>query len=62
MAQAALGVALKRWLWLLEQAHVATVPGTPFGAPGYLRLSYASGIEAIDLGIAAMKRAVEAIA
>lgn len=28
--------------WLLEEKLVATVPGTPFGAPGHLRLSYAT--------------------
>jgi aspartate aminotransferase len=28
--------------YLLEQAHVAAVPGTAFGAPGHLRLSYAA--------------------
>jgi aspartate aminotransferase len=27
----------------LEDAHVATVPGSAFGAPGYARLSYAAG-------------------
>ncbi len=37
-------------LWLLDQAHVATVPGTPFGAPGYLRFSYACSEEDIDGG------------
>ena len=46
--------------WLLDTAHVAAVPGTPFGAPGYLRFSYASSTETIDQGIAAMKKAVEA--
>src|SRR5260221_2087527 len=46
--------------WLLDTAHVAAVPGTPFGAPGYLRFSYASSIETIDQGIAAMKSAVQA--
>jgi aspartate aminotransferase len=45
--------------WLLDTAHVAAVPGTPFGAPGYLRFSYASSIETIEEGIAAMRRAVE---
>jgi aspartate aminotransferase len=45
--------------WLLDVAHVAAVPGTPFGAPGYLRFSYASAIETIDEGIAAMRQAVE---
>jgi aspartate aminotransferase len=45
--------------WLLDTAHVAAVPGTPFGAPGYLRFSYASSTETIDQGIQAMKKAVE---
>jgi aspartate aminotransferase len=45
--------------WLLDTAHVAAVPGTPFGAPGYLRFSYASSIETIDEGIATMRQAVE---
>jgi len=26
----------------VEEAHVATVPGSPFGTPGYVRLSYAA--------------------
>lgn len=30
--------------WLLENAGVAVVPGTPFGAPGYVRLSFATSI------------------
>jgi aspartate aminotransferase len=46
--------------WLLEEAHVATVPGTPFGAPGYLRFSYASSEEDIEEGIAAIRNAVAA--
>jgi aspartate aminotransferase len=45
--------------WLLDTAHVAAVPGTPFGAPGYLRFSYASSIETIDEGVAALRQAVE---
>jgi aspartate aminotransferase len=44
--------------FLLDTAHVAAVAGTPFGAPGYLRLSYASSVETIDQGIEAMKKAV----
>lgn len=44
--------------WLLDEAHVAGVPGTPFGAPGYIRFSYASSIETIDAGIAAIREAV----
>ena len=45
--------------WLLDEAHVAGVPGTPFGAPGYIRFSYASSVETIDAGIAAIRQAVE---
>lgn len=45
--------------WLLDEAHVAGVPGTPFGAPGYIRFSYASSIETIDAGVAAIRAAVE---
>jgi aspartate aminotransferase len=47
-------------LWLLDEAHVATVAGTPFGAPGYLRFSYACSEEEIEQGIAAIQRSVAA--
>jgi aspartate aminotransferase len=33
---------------LLEEFKVATVPGTGFGTPGYIRLSYATSMEQID--------------
>lgn len=36
---------------LIEEAHIAVVPGTPFGAPGYLRLSYANATDRIELGL-----------
>jgi len=36
---------------LLEREHVAVVPGEAFGAPGYLRFSYATSIERIDEGL-----------
>jgi aspartate aminotransferase len=45
--------------WLLDQAHVAAVPGGPFGAPGYVRFSYAASEQRIAAGIASMLRAVE---
>jgi aspartate aminotransferase len=45
--------------FLLDKAHVAVVPGTPFGAPGYLRLSYATKEERILEGVARIKKAVE---
>ncbi|MBI5514885.1 MAG: pyridoxal phosphate-dependent aminotransferase [Deltaproteobacteria bacterium] len=44
--------------WLLDEAHVAVVPGSAFGAPGHLRLSYAVGSAAIDEALARLGRAV----
>lgn len=34
-------------MYLLEHAHVATVPGSAFWLPGYIRLSYAAGDDAL---------------
>jgi len=36
---------------LLDKAHVALVPGEAFGAPGFLRLSYATSLERIEDGL-----------
>src|ERR1044072_5277402 len=33
--------------YLLEEAHVALTPGEAFGAPGYLRISYATSLEVL---------------
>jgi aspartate aminotransferase len=41
---------------LLERAHVAVVAGEAFGAPGHLRISYATSVERIDEGIRRMER------
>jgi aspartate aminotransferase len=41
---------------LLDRVHVAVVPGEAFGAPGYLRLSYATSIERIDEGLRRLER------
>ncbi len=47
-------------MWLLEEAHVASVAGTPFGAPGYIRLSYACSEADIDGGLEAIRARVAA--
>ncbi|MCB9787757.1 MAG: pyridoxal phosphate-dependent aminotransferase [Deltaproteobacteria bacterium] len=39
---------------LLDDALVACVPGTPFGAPGFFRMSYACSIEDIQKGLERM--------
>jgi aspartate aminotransferase len=44
--------------FLLDEAHVAAVPGGAFGAPGYVRFSYATSEERIAGGIAAIKKAI----
>ena len=44
-------------LYLLEEAHVATVAGDAFGAPGYIRLSYAASEETITEAVRRMKSA-----
>jgi aspartate aminotransferase len=36
---------------ILEEAEVAVVPGEAFGAPGYLRLSYALGDDDLAEGV-----------
>jgi len=41
---------------LLEREHVALVPGEGFGAPGFLRLSYATSMDRIDEGLGRMSR------
>ncbi len=44
--------------WLLEEAGVSTVPGSAFGAPGHLRLSYAASMDYLEDAIARIKNAV----
>ena len=46
--------------FLLDEAHVAAVPGGAFGAPGFVRFSYATSEERIQNGIASIRRAIEA--
>ncbi len=45
-------------MFLLEQAQVATVTGDAFGAPEYIRLSYAASTEQIKEALKRIKKAV----
>jgi aspartate/methionine/tyrosine aminotransferase len=47
---------------LLEKAHVATIPGTVFGAQGegHLRFGYATSLQSIDDGLKALRRFLKA--
>jgi aspartate aminotransferase len=40
--------------WLLESAKVAVVMGSAFGAPGFVRLSYATSMKNIEEGVRRM--------
>ncbi len=44
--------------WLLEDAGVSTVPGSAFGAPGHLRLSFAASMDYLEEAINRINAAV----
>ena len=44
--------------WLLESGKVAVVPGSGFGAPGHVRLSYATSLKNIQEGVGRMARSL----
>jgi len=47
--------------YLLEKAGVTVVPGAIFGAPGHVRISYASSMDKIKEGIHRLRLAVETL-
>lgn len=46
--------------FLLDQANLACVPGSAFGAPGYIRLSFACSMQTLETAVERMKRALSA--
>lgn len=44
--------------WLLKEAGVALVPGSAFGAPGHMRLSFATSMDNLEKAIARLKKAL----
>ena len=44
--------------WLVEVGKVAVVPGSGFGAPGFVRLSYATSMQNIQEGVGRMAKAL----
>ena len=48
--------------WMLEHAGVAMIPGTTFGAPGHLRLSYATSMENLQACVTRIGNAVRKLA
>lgn len=45
--------------FLLEQAGIAVVPGTAFGAPGHIRMSFATGLKELKDAIKKLKQAIK---
>jgi aspartate aminotransferase len=45
--------------YLLTEAEIAIVPGSAFGSPGYLRISYATSMEKIQEAMQRMSTAIE---
>lgn len=45
--------------YLLNETRVAAVPGEAFGAPGYMRLSYATSMENIEKGLDRIEKAIK---
>ncbi|ANZ94363.1 MULTISPECIES: pyridoxal phosphate-dependent aminotransferase [Brochothrix] len=43
---------------LLEEAHVAVIPGSGFGTPNYIRISYATSLELLEEAVKRMKNFV----
>ncbi len=44
--------------FFLQKASVALVPGSAFGAPGYLRLSFATSMDVLETALGRLKRAL----
>ncbi len=45
--------------FFLKKAGVAMVPGSAFGMPGYMRISFATSMEKLEQGMAQIKRALK---
>jgi aspartate aminotransferase len=47
--------------WLVEVGKVAVVPGSGFGAPGFVRLSYATSMKNIEAGVARLHQSLASL-
>jgi aspartate aminotransferase len=48
-------------IYLLEDAHIATVPGSAFGADGFVRISYANSDENLEIAMQRLKNGLAAL-
>jgi aspartate aminotransferase len=44
--------------WLLSEADVAVVPGSAFGAPGYVRISFACSLDELKEAVKRIRKAL----
>jgi aspartate aminotransferase len=51
-----IGTSIRLSEILLEDFHLAAVPGQPFGAEGHLRLSFATSRAALEKGLERMRK------
>ncbi|MFN3263869.1 MAG: aspartate aminotransferase, partial [Aquificaceae bacterium] len=56
-----LGSDIKLADYLIEKGRVAGVPGSAFGAEGYMRLSYCISENIIEEGIGRLSKALESL-
>jgi len=47
--------------YLLQEAHLACVPGEPFGSPSHLRLSYTPTMETVQKGMERFRAAIQTL-
>lgn len=47
--------------YLLQEAHLACVPGEPFGSPSHLRLSYTPTMETVQKGMERIRSAIDVL-
>ncbi len=59
MASRGIGDDVAFSTWLLENAGVAVVPGTPFGAPGHVRFSFATSMNVLQTAVKRIARALD---
>jgi aspartate aminotransferase len=51
--------AMDLCLYILDKAHVATVPGDAFGSPNYIRFSYATSDDQLREALKRMKKVLD---
>jgi aspartate aminotransferase len=59
MRKTGIGTSEEFAKFLIQEARVATVPGSAFGGEGYIRISYATSMENLKEAMTRIQQAVE---